>query len=856
MPSEKSFDVSAERFRTFFHELTERFVEREAVLEQVALGLLSREHCLLTGPPGTAKSGIGASVLGRILDEETGGPSLYAKQFTESTVQTDLVGPIDFKTLMQTGRTEHFTDQGMLGAVHAFIDEVLDGRDMLLRTTLNLLHERELKEGTQIRRGRIECAVMTTNRYLAEVLESSRESLLAFVDRIAFVSFVPKGFATKGAMGAVLRSQVGGVRAPELRSLLTIQDIDVLQDHVDGVFLDDALCGYLEALLASLDLELANAVRADPTFVPTRYLSTRTAVRCGKILRAACVLDHIVGQKRESLEVQVKDFERLKLTLLLSGPPLAHIETLLAKETDPRERRQLAIMRTEAEIWERVIAKTPKPEKIASRPRASFDLRALRTTAGVAAASSEAQTVIATAKELVKVADSAAVESRDAKDALDGMLSVYVERAVRAGLLAGAGEGGELHDVVYELSSTAEALEKMSAHSRPLARWLRGRAVRMLDDTMTFANFASELPKPGGTSLATHEAAAGELLTRLEALVERRTTLLSAGADEPASSAQSVKRAVARVTAEIADLMDRGFLYSASNLRASGTDLGSLLSALAPMIESLGRLGDRLTALGGEPDALKARVLGPRIEPLFVAALEGASDQDRSEFAEQVGTLIDRLREAGMGRALESRQVLALVGDALARKEQARVPRGPFAPDLEGYRSLRRSERRTSLAYTMVIIASRLDGPSLPTDAPERALPELIGRVAQLSPEAIQRLAALDLARVDRALTVLEAFWGRLAGAIDAGVGAGDESVLATYDAVARSGFFGLLRDESTLTRFCSEVRLAEDVWALPRSDAERVLARIGALEDSASKAFEALRRLQADAAWRAASAS
>ena len=38
-------------------------------------------------------------------------------QFTESTVQTDLVGPIDFKTLMQTGRTEHFTDEGLLGAV-------------------------------------------------------------------------------------------------------------------------------------------------------------------------------------------------------------------------------------------------------------------------------------------------------------------------------------------------------------------------------------------------------------------------------------------------------------------------------------------------------------------------------------------------------------------------------------------------------------------------------------------------------------------------------------------------------------------------------------------------------------------
>src|SRR3954462_13211105 len=110
--------AASERFRGFFNELGRTFVERDDLLTQVALALLSREHVLMTGPPGTAKSGIAAAVLGQIVDERTGKPGVFARQLTASAVQTDLVGPIDFKTLMQTGRTEHFTDEGMLGAVH------------------------------------------------------------------------------------------------------------------------------------------------------------------------------------------------------------------------------------------------------------------------------------------------------------------------------------------------------------------------------------------------------------------------------------------------------------------------------------------------------------------------------------------------------------------------------------------------------------------------------------------------------------------------------------------------------------------------------------------------------------------
>src|SRR4051812_48479224 len=100
---ESAFLEAATAFRRFFVELREAFIEREALFLQLELALLCREHVLIIGPPGTAKSAVASAVLGRITDEKTARPSLFSKQIVENTVQTDLIGPVDFKVLTETG---------------------------------------------------------------------------------------------------------------------------------------------------------------------------------------------------------------------------------------------------------------------------------------------------------------------------------------------------------------------------------------------------------------------------------------------------------------------------------------------------------------------------------------------------------------------------------------------------------------------------------------------------------------------------------------------------------------------------------------------------------------------------------
>ncbi|KFE66723.1 AAA family ATPase [Hyalangium minutum] len=347
---------AAQAFRRFFGELRETYLERETLFIQIELALLCREHVLVVGPPGTAKSAIASAVLGRITDEKTGSPSLFAKQIAESTVQTDLIGPVDFKVLTETGRTEYITDDGMLGAVHAFLDEVFDGRDMLLRSILNVLHERELKHGRRVTSGRIECAIMTSNRYLSEVLARSPELLLAFADRLSFIAFVPKSFARRASRAAMLHRFMHGSR-PDLRAALTLQQLDVLQESVEKVKVSSQVLEGVELLADGLERSLAAQVSKLPDYVPTKYFSQRSVVKALWALKAAVVRDQIYQRPDRPLEATIEDLDALRWFFLLGGPQAAEAEALLKVAVDPRERAQLEIVRLEQKTFDETLVK-------------------------------------------------------------------------------------------------------------------------------------------------------------------------------------------------------------------------------------------------------------------------------------------------------------------------------------------------------------------------------------------------------------------------------------------------------------------------------------------------------------------
>jgi MoxR-like ATPase len=153
------------------------FVDREPVAELIVLAAVAREHLLLVGAPGTAKSAIVrrvARAFGGVYFEYLLG------RFTEPS---ELFGPIDLKRLREG---EVITEtRGMLPeAEFAFLDEIFLGSTAILNTLLGVLNERRFRRG----HSNIECPLRVCVAASNALPEDS--SLAAMADRFLLHAFI------------------------------------------------------------------------------------------------------------------------------------------------------------------------------------------------------------------------------------------------------------------------------------------------------------------------------------------------------------------------------------------------------------------------------------------------------------------------------------------------------------------------------------------------------------------------------------------------------------------------------------------------------------------------------------------
>jgi MoxR-like ATPase len=234
-------------------------VEREALCELIALAAVAREHLLIIGPPGTAKS---EAV--RRMSKALGAKSFeyLLGRFTEPN---EIFGPVDLAKLRE-GIVETRTEGMLPEAELAFLDEVFLGSTAILNTLLGMLNERVYRRGHTNIKTPLRVCVGASNSVPED------EALAAFGDRF------------------VLRLYVEPIGDPMLEDLLVggwgLTEVPV----VAGVEDLDALAAQVKAADPSgIRPHLSHAVRK--LRKAGIVLSDRRVVKCQKLACAAAVLD-------------------------------------------------------------------------------------------------------------------------------------------------------------------------------------------------------------------------------------------------------------------------------------------------------------------------------------------------------------------------------------------------------------------------------------------------------------------------------------------------------------------------------------------------------------------------------------
>ncbi len=138
-------ETAAERLRLVIEHACKGLVQREVAVQLVVLAAVAKEHVLLVGPPGTAKSEavrrVARGLGGRYFEYLVG-------RFTEPA---EIFGPVDLQKLRE-GVVQTRTEGMLPEADIAFLDEVFLGSTAILNTLLGLLNERVFRRGhTQLR---------------------------------------------------------------------------------------------------------------------------------------------------------------------------------------------------------------------------------------------------------------------------------------------------------------------------------------------------------------------------------------------------------------------------------------------------------------------------------------------------------------------------------------------------------------------------------------------------------------------------------------------------------------------------------------------------------------------------------
>ncbi|KAL7553708.1 hypothetical protein ACHAWF_017043 [Thalassiosira exigua] len=244
--------------------LEKGLVERDVEARLVVLGMVSQEHVLFIGPPGTSKSEIG-----RRLSQLCGGP-FFQRLFTRFTTQEEIFGPLSLHAL-ENDSYIRCIDGYLPTATVAFLDEIFKANSAILNTLLTILNERKFDNGAG---NRVSCPLKCVIGASNELPES--EELDALLDRFLLRSYVTS-VSDDGLLSLLsAKSPLGGEAEVNLNISGVLDDaISEISMSLDTVSVGQNICVLFRDLRSFLRDELG------------LYVSDRRLVKASRLLKVS-----------------------------------------------------------------------------------------------------------------------------------------------------------------------------------------------------------------------------------------------------------------------------------------------------------------------------------------------------------------------------------------------------------------------------------------------------------------------------------------------------------------------------------------------------------------------------------------
>lgn len=273
-----------------------QLVERRLLFELVVLGLITQEHVLFVGPPGTGKS---AAV--KVAARQFSGQyfEYLIGRFTEPS---ELFGALDLAALKE-GEVRPVTRNMLPEANIAFLDEIFLGSTAILNTLLGVLNERVY------RRGAFECQVPLWSCVAASNALPEDPMLQAFADRFLLTSFVdPVSEANLTALLASgwqqAQTELGAVTQVETEKL-SPQDLEMLTKAVSNVELSDIVEPYAHIVRK---LRIGGLALSDRRLIKGQKLIAAAAMLAGRTQATVADLWPVIYMVQDpALQLEVKD---------------------------------------------------------------------------------------------------------------------------------------------------------------------------------------------------------------------------------------------------------------------------------------------------------------------------------------------------------------------------------------------------------------------------------------------------------------------------------------------------------------------------------------------------------------------